>query len=351
MKKIIIVILMSVFLIVPFNVRAFGNVPIYQLDTKISELNNYTLREIFENRNMASPDLTDKEHLGYGVYRLYDDNGVSLDYNVYNGFWLFNGTVTSQFVISFTDYITIGLLTAQMLEISGTSSVSFTGWSFGSSSLAAGRIYFNHSTNKVKTKTFDKITLFSNLRFDITNGTIFDNYRFKLQLEQGTTATPYQIPTNGPYNDIDVSQFGLTQQQLEYYFNLYQLAVKYELDNRSAVKDEGNYKTIFQSIYDGLLNLMRSMGTFWQFINRPILMPEFTSLNNAFQIDWSWNILDVVRQIVVNLGSVILMGSFQSINLVFSAFGLPIRVSILSLVFSNLIFVLLGWIIIKSFII
>lgn len=338
---------MSVFLIVPFNVRASGNVPIYQLDTKIPELNNYTLRQVFENRNITMPDLSTATDLGGGDYRLYNTNGITLDYNTFSGIYTINGTSIVYMEIDIFNILPNTEYAVSYIAISG--------------SLSGGRLniyvanpfllviyQLNENTSKQNTFLTTNQTRFI---FLIDVGRTFINYQFKLQLEHGSTVTPYQIPTNGPYNDLDVSQFGLTQQQLEYYFNLYQLAVKYELDNRSAVKDEGNYKTIFQSIYDGLLNLMRSMGAFWQFINRPIMLPEFTSLTDAFQIDWSWNLLDVIRQVIVNIGTLILMGSFQSISLVFSILGLDIRVSILSLVFSNLIFVLLGWIIIKSFII
>src|SRR5690554_2874563 len=64
---------------------------LYDLDYPQTQLNNHSLREVFENRNMAMPDLEDKEYLGDGWYQLVKTDTRDYRYNVYNGYWFLDG--------------------------------------------------------------------------------------------------------------------------------------------------------------------------------------------------------------------------------------------------------------------
>src|SRR5690554_5987153 len=57
----------------------------------------YTKKDIMrlvQTWNLAVHDLEGKEYLGGGNYRLYNNNGITVDYNVNNGIRTINGTWT-----------------------------------------------------------------------------------------------------------------------------------------------------------------------------------------------------------------------------------------------------------------
>src|SRR5690554_7836471 len=72
----------------------------YDIDFNLNEsyLHYYPVKKggllnslVKENsKNLASPDLEGKEYLGSGVYRLYNNAGITIDYNVYNGVFTIN---------------------------------------------------------------------------------------------------------------------------------------------------------------------------------------------------------------------------------------------------------------------
>src|SRR5690625_1180363 len=70
------------------------NATLPQHTTNLSQVE--TMFEMFKQQlrgyNLAMPDLEGKEYLGNGVYRVYNINGITIDYNVYNGIWTINGT-------------------------------------------------------------------------------------------------------------------------------------------------------------------------------------------------------------------------------------------------------------------
>lgn len=319
-------------------------VAIYQLDQPVSELNGHTLREIFENRNMAMPDYANATPLSGFNYRFYNANGITIDYNITNGQYEINGTQT--------DDITVNI--AQINTENGTKYTLSYIYISGSGLFTTNWISPNQNINDAVSIHDNTVTLISQgqttLRFYFFQiGKIFDNFTFKLQLEKGSIATPYKVPKSGPYSDIDIGQFGLTTNQFQTYYDLYLEAVRFESENVEARQDTGGYQNIFKSIINGVKNLMQEMGSVWNFLNAPILTDNLNfQLPN---IDWSWDIISIVRQVVDSAGVIALQTIFIVPNLIYTTFGIPMHVSILSLLFSNLIFLLLGWIIIKSFII
>lgn len=146
----------------------------------------------YDAENLASPDLSDKEYLGNGVYRLYNANGVIVDYDIYNGEYKINGTG-----ISTTSFVLFSVLpnteyTVSFIAGSGT----LSGGSFNlfiSSPVNVVIQQFQENTSKQNTFI---TTTQTQLRLEIAIGRTFDNYTFKLQLEQGSTATPYQVPVD-----------------------------------------------------------------------------------------------------------------------------------------------------------
>lgn len=344
MKKLYLILLMLLILFIPTTQA----VAVYQLDQPISELNGYTLREVFENRNMAMPDLTGKTEISAGVYRIYNDNGLTLDYNTNNGHWVLNGTATTNgwrvFYLFPTNTYT---QTATLKHISGSATKSdywiglTSGGNYTGALIAGDRL--------TDTYTFNITNLTIDIRSLIILGDVFNNLTFTIQLEKGSTATPYQVPTNGPYSDIDVSDFNLTSEQIQKYYNLYLEAVRFEIENEEAFKDPGDYQNIFRSILNGVKGLIESMGEVWSWLNAPIVSGDITDY--AFEIDWSWDLIGVLRQIMNGLAGFLLTAMLGFSTILFSLLGISVEISILSLLFSNLVFVILGWIMIKSFII
>ena len=57
------------------------------------------------NKNLAMPDLTGKPEISRGLYRLYNANGITIDYNIYNGTITINGTPTIRVDYDFTSIL------------------------------------------------------------------------------------------------------------------------------------------------------------------------------------------------------------------------------------------------------
>src|SRR5690554_613550 len=73
---------------------------IKELDTQLAlKVNASDIR----GYNLAMPDLTGKPEISTGIYRLYNDNGVTIDYNVNSGIISINGTTTQVFSFNFSD--------------------------------------------------------------------------------------------------------------------------------------------------------------------------------------------------------------------------------------------------------
>src|SRR5690554_3464057 len=146
--------------------------------------------QVIEYTNLASPDLEGKEYLGNGVYRLYNGNGVTLDYNIYNGVFTINGTTTARLnyilfnIEQNTEYI------LSYFAVSGTlTGTNFRFWLYS----PEATLFRLDNENIDKQYTFTTTTQ-NQLRVDTPSGRTFNNYQFKLQLEKGDTATSYEVP-------------------------------------------------------------------------------------------------------------------------------------------------------------
>lgn len=353
MKKLYLVFLALLLLFIPTTY----SIAVYQLDQPVSRLNGYTLREVFSNRNQAMPDLTGKPDLGGGWYRYNTEGGIIKDFNVLTGHVRLNGTNTST-------QVNLNLFSN---VLPNDTVVSFT-YEYVSGTVDVGTDYialFPNYTNNPASMSLKVGTYYplKGLRENYlsaynaaspriylgTGQTTFNDFTFKIQLEKGDTVTPYQVSTSGPYSDVDLGQFGLTNEQIQTYYDLYLEAVRFESENIEASQDPGGYQNIFKSVINGVKGLIVEMGNVWQFLNAPIITSEMSDY--SFSIDWSWDLIGVVRQLINSLAILILQTNFIFINLLFSFTGIPVQISILSMIFSNFVFVILGWIIVKSFII
>ncbi len=182
MKKVIIILLFIFSIIIPFRTDFFA--------VKIYASENENIDYSF--KNVASPDLTGREYLGNGIYRLYND-GVTFDFNVYSGVFTLNGTVTSltQIIRILLDYnyrYTVSYI-YENGSISGHLTLGFyQGSSGGYGGTLINKYYYTSNDNAVSEIGAD------NFRIYAYAGVIYDNLQFKLQIEKGTEATPYTAP-------------------------------------------------------------------------------------------------------------------------------------------------------------
>lgn len=168
-----------------------GEIAVMSDIPNIDELSAY-----ISSKNLASPDLKGKEYLGDGIYKLHEQNGGTLTYNVYDGEYRVFGNITGAFTYFFgydrpyadNNYIQIWK-TKQVIWENNGAIVAFGG---------------NPSDMVTVTKNSDYAGKFSTpatsmiIRLYQVSGEI--DVSFKLQLEKGDTATPYAVPAgNIPY--------------------------------------------------------------------------------------------------------------------------------------------------------
>jgi hypothetical protein len=171
-------------IILPFRTDFFA--------VKIYASNNQNVDYSF--KNVASPDLEGKDYLYDGDYRLYNDRGITVDYNVYNGIYTINGTTTKHLQEILINIETDTEYTLSYYAVSGT----LTGGMLVL--LIKGPpedIIRQNNENIDKQITFITTTQ-TNIEFYANVGRTFNDYQFKLQLEKGDTSTPYTVPL-APY--------------------------------------------------------------------------------------------------------------------------------------------------------
>lgn len=155
-----------------------------ELDNKFEEkANNTDLAQLYGGKNIG-PDLTGKEYLGNGVYRIYNEFGITADYDVYNGVWTLNGestATTAVFIVNLqpnTDYTISNYIV-------NNSSITY-------------RTYLDNTFITQKTlndtdyQTFNENS--NNIRIFIREDNVFDDVKVKVQIEKDSVATPYTLP-------------------------------------------------------------------------------------------------------------------------------------------------------------
>src|SRR5690554_4089991 len=143
------------------------------------------LLDNYDSKNLAVPDLDGKEYLGNGVYNLGVWSGVTITYNVYNGVYTMNGTITT----NPTGFIPL----TSIINVSSVLTINVT---YVSGSVNYNRPIFSYSINGVVNQTFTYILQNPDLRIiDGLNGDFvfgirrtgvpsgevnYYNYQFKL---------------------------------------------------------------------------------------------------------------------------------------------------------------------------
>lgn len=183
------------------------NATLAQHTTNLSQVE--TMFEMFKQQlrgyNLAIPDLEGKEYLGNGVYRLIDDWGITIDYNVFNGYHIVNGQPTGDHTIYYIDEITMDI--QQGLSY-------YVKYEYISGSTNGFNSAFNYRTyttptlitlNQENGNSFlvdYEPSLTAGIRTDMKTNHIYDNLTFKVQVEKGDTATPYTVPGQIPQYKI-----------------------------------------------------------------------------------------------------------------------------------------------------
>lgn len=163
-----------------------------------------TMFEMFKQQlrgyNLAMPDLTGKEYLGDGVYRLRTVQGLTIDYNIYNGEYNVNGISTIVAMINFHTFnLPTNNYTVSLIYVSGDVDRE-DAWVRVNNTINNLGPSLNSSIT-YDTFTFTNESIFA-LRSFAYVGTTYNNLTFKLQIEKGTTATPYTVPGQIPQYKI-----------------------------------------------------------------------------------------------------------------------------------------------------
>lgn len=172
MKKITILIMISIFTVI-----------------MIMTSNTYAI-ETYSNENLAKPDITGKVEIEPNVYRIYNQNGITIDYNIINGYFTMNGTSITSALGKVFDIPVLqnGINhTISKIHISGTKTNQLN-------------IYIAEPIQVILLDYQNDNTFISGIDnnqiifSDVLIGNTFNNYVFKLQIEEGTTVTDYKVP-------------------------------------------------------------------------------------------------------------------------------------------------------------
>jgi len=162
-----------------------------------------TMFEMFKRQlrgyNLGKPGLTDKTDLGGGVYLINNNHGITLTYNINDGIWTLNGT-TSGIVTSATLFMStttdIGIVSATYIRVGGTNNSNDGTVHIRLTDLPiAVNIGLNQNNQVINGYQNNQS---SSMYIRLVNGVTFDNLQFKLQIEKGSTATPYTVPGQIP---------------------------------------------------------------------------------------------------------------------------------------------------------
>lgn len=185
MKKVFIILLIIL----------LGTALVIIPNIKGSTDNSFTI-EYQNNKNLALPNLTGKTEISGGLYRLYNNNGFTIDYNKNNGNYIYNGT--GQAINILLGYFEVQEQSDYIMKLYHVSG--------NVSDISRPRISFTSTSEYIRGTYAD--TLISNLNvsqqtFNTQPGTaLYENYTIKLQIEKGSQATSYVVPKSIPvYKD------------------------------------------------------------------------------------------------------------------------------------------------------
>lgn len=153
-------------------------------------LNTINMSQVDTAENLASPDLTGKEYLGNGEYQLRS----FATYNVYTGIIKLNGLASNLGLFSLiqpleknNDY------TFTFYYVSGKDNVLDL-----NAGTATYRFIYTTIPSQFKSNPYiNTVNWDSDVEHMVilnAQNRVFDNLELKLQLEKGSTATPYEVP-------------------------------------------------------------------------------------------------------------------------------------------------------------
>lgn len=151
-------------------------------------------------KNLAVPDLTGKPEISEGVYRLYDANGITIDYDYWTSEFTINGTATSlvSYFLSNKSYLSIFPIHSESIlhltYMGGYSSDNPSSFvAVISNNWDDNNVIRLANSNSLRQHIFTT-TQERYLRIYINSGDVYNNYKFKLQLEKSVEATDYELP-------------------------------------------------------------------------------------------------------------------------------------------------------------
>lgn len=164
-----------------------------------------TMFEMFKRElrgyNLAMPDLTGKTEISAGVYRLSDTYfDITLDYNINNGQYILNGTSGDAIpsgIYSFIINIPINITYTVKYNIINNGINSVNQFLLRQATAGSNFNILNMKFNSQNTLVITESVI--SIRIDTGD---FTNHIFTLQIEKGSTATPYTVPGQIPQYKI-----------------------------------------------------------------------------------------------------------------------------------------------------
>jgi len=194
-----------------------GTLRIYSIEMTISYTYPDNISPIMDgagslvaSKNLIVPNLTSKPLISDNVYRLHNASGITIDYDKKTGIFEINGTSTAPFGYSIMNYV-LDFTTTKTLTFIGLSGTKSSGGANISNYVSNGSptdinvinlpLSANITTSVSVAQTSGGLR---NMNLYSGTGVTFTNYRFRLQLENGTTATTWMHPDSIYYSTASI---------------------------------------------------------------------------------------------------------------------------------------------------
>lgn len=150
--------------------------------------------EYQNNKNIALPNIEGKTELTIGVYRVIEQSGITVDYDIFSGIWTINGTASTNVWILQKAFEENEIYNVSYYYVSGTMTNSMAIGFYDIYTSGVGGFISSGTDNYTQNKNVKSEQNAIQLLIIPIGSSNYNNYKFKIQLEKGSISTSYTVP-------------------------------------------------------------------------------------------------------------------------------------------------------------